>query len=56
MKDSKKERTRLAGQAMKRAAHKVMQQAVDANEPIPLWNGEKVIWKVPVEEAEKMKA
>ncbi|MDA3799511.1 MAG: hypothetical protein PF692_10570 [Kiritimatiellae bacterium] len=56
MKDSKNESTKLAGQAMNRAARKVFQQAVDANEPIPLWNGKEVVWKIPVEELKKMQA
>jgi len=55
-KNSKKESTKLAGQAMNRAARKVLQQAVDANEPIPLWNGKEVVWKIPVEELKKMQA
>ena len=56
MKDSKEERTKLAGQALKRAARKVLQQAVDSNEPIPLWNGKEVVWKIPVDELKKMQA
>jgi hypothetical protein len=56
MKNSKNESTNLAGQALKRAARKVLQQAVDSNEPIPLWNGKEVVWKIPVDELKKMQA
>ena len=53
-KTSKNPETLYAQQAMIRAAWKVMQRAVDANEAIPIWDGEKTVWKVPREEAEQL--
>lgn len=53
---TKHEDTRLAGQAMKRAAKKVLGDAVRNNEAIPLWNGKEVVWKVPTREFEQMDA
>lgn len=52
--ESKKIDTKLALQAMNRAASKVLNQAVEDNEAIPIWDGEKVVWKVPREEAQKL--
>ena len=52
--ESKKIGTKLALQAMNRAASKVLNQAVEDNEAIPIWDGEKVVWKVPREEAQKL--
>lgn len=52
--ESKKTDTQLALQAMNRAASKVLNQAVEDNEAIPIWDGEKVIWKVPREEAQQL--
>ena len=49
-----RERTLLAGQAMRRAARKVLSDAVRNNYPIPLWDGTKVVWKVPKEELEQL--
>jgi len=46
--------TLLALRAMNRAASKVLSQAVVENRSIPIWDGEKVVWKVPREEAEKV--
>lgn len=51
-----KESTRLAKKAMRRAAHKVLSAAVRDNKPVPLWDGTKVVWKVPKEEVEQMDA
>lgn len=53
---TKREDTRLAEQAMKRAAKKVLGEAVRNNESIPLWNGKEVVWKVPSQELEQMDA
>ncbi len=50
------ESTRLAEKAMRRAARKVLSSAVRDNEPVPLWDGTKVVWKVPKEEVEQMDA
>ena len=52
--ESKKTDTKLALQAMNRAACKVLNQAVEDNESIPIWDGEKVVWKVPREEAQQL--
>ncbi len=46
--------TQLAARAMRRAAKKVLGQAVHDNKPVPLWDGTKVVWKVPREEVEQM--
>ncbi|MDX9979533.1 MAG: hypothetical protein RBU25_05720 [Lentisphaeria bacterium] len=46
--------TLLAWQAMRRAARKVLSEAVQNNRPIPLWDGTKVVWKVPKEELEQL--
>jgi hypothetical protein len=53
---SKNPETLQAKRAMDRAALKVLQRAVEANRPIPLWDGEKTVWKVPREEAEQLAA
>jgi hypothetical protein len=50
------DRTALAGKAMRRAAHGVLSKAVRDNEPVPLWDGTKVVWKVPRQEVEEMEA
>ena len=52
--NSKNEHTRLAAKAMRRAAKKVLGQAARNNKPVPLWDGTKVVWKVPKEEFEQM--
>lgn len=49
-----RESTRLAARAMRRAAHKVLSEAVRRNEPVPLWDGTKVVWKIPKEEVDQM--
>ena len=54
--EPKRDSTRLAGKAMRRAARQVLGNAVQSNEPIPLWNGKEVVWKVPREEIEQMDA
>jgi len=48
--------TQLAEKAMKRAARKVLGQAVRDNQPVPIWDGTRVVWKVPKEEVEQMDA
>ena len=53
-KTSKNQETLQAQQAMNRAALKVMKRAVNANKAIPLWDGEKTVWKVPYEEAQQL--
>jgi len=53
-KTSNNPETLKAQKAMKRAAWKVMQRAVDANESIPIWDGNKTVWKIPREEAEQL--
>ena len=50
------ESSKLARRAMRRAARKVFSDAVDAGEAIPLWDGTKVVWKIPKEEIEQMDA
>ena len=55
-KTSNNPETLLARQAMDRAATKVLQQAVDDREPIPIWDGEKTVWKIPYEEVKLMNA
>jgi hypothetical protein len=47
-------RTALAEKAMQRAARNVLDKAVREKQPIPLWDGTKVVWKVPTEEAAEM--
>ena len=54
--ETTKESTRLAEKAMRRAARKVLSGAVRDNESVPLWDGTKVVWKVPKEEVEQMDA
>lgn len=54
--ETTKESTRLAEQAMRRAARKVLSGAVRDNESVPLWDGTKVVWKVPKEEVEQLDA
>ena len=54
--ETTKEGTRLAEQALRRAARKVLSNAVRHNEPVPLWDGVKVVWKIPKEEVEQMDA
>ena len=48
------ESTRLAARAMRRAAKKVLGEAVRNNVPVPLWDGKRVVWKVPKEEIDRM--
>jgi len=54
--EPKRDSTRLADKAMRRAARQVLGNAVQNNESIPLWNGKEVVWKVPREEVEQMDA
>lgn len=42
--------------AMRRAAKKVLSDAVKNNQPIPVWINKKIIWKVPIEELERLNA
>ena len=51
---AKRESTNLAEKAMNKAAIGVLGKAVRDQEPIPLWDGKKVIWKIPREEFEQM--
>lgn len=53
-KTSNNPETLQAQQAMNRAALKVLQQAVADKKEIPIWDGEKTVWKVPVEEAQRV--
>ncbi len=52
--EAKRESTKLAEKAMNRAAIGVLGKAVRDQEPIPLWDGKKVIWKIPSEEFEQL--
>ncbi len=54
--ETTRESTRLAEKAMRRAARKVLSNAVRDNEPVPLWDGAKVVWRIPKEEVEQMDA
>jgi len=54
--ESANENTRLAEKAMRRAARRVLSAAVRDNERVPLWDGTKVVWKVPKKEVEQMDA
>ena len=51
---AKRENTKLAETAMKRAAIGVLGKAVRDKEAIPLWDGDKVIWKIPDREFEQL--
>jgi len=51
---AKRESTILAEKAMKRAAIGVLGKAVRDQESIPLWDGKKVIWKIPKKEFEQL--
>ena len=53
---AKRESTKLAEKAMQRAAIGVLGKAVRDEEAIPIWDGEKVVWKVPKEEFEEVNA
>lgn len=48
------EDTRLALRAMRRAAHKVLLEAVQRNEKIPLWDGKQVYWQVPTKQLREL--
>ena len=39
--------TKIAMQAAERAARKVIEQAHRDNTPMPIWDGEKVVYKIP---------
>ena len=54
--DTVRESTRLAERALRRAARKVLSGAVRENRTVPLWDGTKVVWRVPREEVEQMDA
>ena len=45
--------TMLAARAMQRAAIGVLGKAVKEQEPIPIWDGEKVVLKIPEKEFEQ---
>ena len=51
---AKRESTKLAEKAIRRAALGVLGKAVHDKESIPLWDGEKVIWKIPTKEFEQL--
>ena len=53
---AKNESTKLAERAMQRAAMGVLGKAVKDQESIPIWDGEKVILKIPEEEFEQVNA
>ncbi|MFT5128851.1 MAG: hypothetical protein ACI8W8_002470 [Rhodothermales bacterium] len=42
--------------AMRRAARGVLQEAVDANRPIPIWTGTTTLWEVPKKQLEALNA
>jgi hypothetical protein len=42
--------------ALRRAARGVLQQAVDTNSPIPIWNGTTTVWEVPEKQLEQLDA
>lgn len=54
--EAKRESTKLAEKAMQRAAIGVLGKAVKEKESIPIWDGKKVIWKIPTEEFEQVHA
>ncbi len=54
--NAKRERTKLAARAMQRAAIGVLGKAVREKESIPIWDGEKIVWKVPEKEFEQVNA
>jgi hypothetical protein len=51
---AKRESTKLAENAINRAAMGVLGKAVRDKESIPLWDGNKVVWKIPKEEFEQL--
>ena len=51
---AKRESTKLAEAALKRAAIGVLGKAVRNKEAIPLWDENKVIWKIPEKEFEQL--
>ena len=53
---TKSESTMLAARAMQRAAIGVLGKAVKDKEPIPIWDGEKVVLKIPEKEFEQVNA
>ncbi len=54
--EAKRESTKLAEHAMQRAAIGVLGKAVKDKESIPIWDGTKVVWKIPTEEFEQVNA
>lgn len=54
--NAKRESTKLAARAMQRAAIGVLGKAVQEMESIPIWDGEKIVWKVPAKEFEQVNA
>ncbi|MDD2238162.1 MAG: hypothetical protein PHG65_13230 [Kiritimatiellae bacterium] len=54
--EAKRESTKLAEKAMQRAAIGVLGKAVHDKEAIPIWDGEKIVWKIPKEEFEQVNA
>lgn len=53
---AKSESTKLAERAMQRAAIGVLGKAVQDQEAIPIWDGQKVILKIPEREFEQVNA
>lgn len=53
---AKNESTKLAERAMQRAAIGVLGKAVQNQEAIPIWDGEKVVIKIPEREFEQVNA
>jgi hypothetical protein len=51
---AKRESTKQAEKAMQRAALGVLGKAVHDEEAIPIWDGEKIVLKVPKEEFEQV--
>lgn len=54
--ETKNKSTLLAAKAMQRAAIGVLGKAVKEQEPIPIWDGEKVVLKIPQKEFEQVNA
>ena len=50
----KRKSTAQAQKALQRAAIGVLGQAVRDQEPIPIWDGKKVVWKIPKKEFQQL--
>lgn len=53
---NKNARVPSAEPAMRRAAGGVLRKAIDANSPIPIWNGSEVVCEVPSKQLEQLDA